>query len=69
MESKKVSIPNISCGHCAHTIQSELSDIDGVDSVDVNVETKAVSVHWQDPASWKEIETVLREINYPPENA
>ncbi len=26
-------IPNISCNHCVHTIQTELSDLDGVQSV------------------------------------
>ena len=67
METKKVTVPNISCGHCAHTIKSELSEIDGVDSVDVNVDSKIVTVDWQSPASWKAIETVLLEINYPPE--
>ena len=32
MTTVKYSIPNISCGHCVHTIQSEVSEIPGVQS-------------------------------------
>ncbi len=30
MTTVTYSIPNISCGHCVHTIQSELSELSGV---------------------------------------
>ena len=67
MENKKVKIPNISCGHCAHTIKQELGELSGVTSVVVDVEEKSVDVAWQAPAGWGEIEATLNEINYPPE--
>jgi copper chaperone len=66
MESKTFTVPNISCGHCVHTIENELGDLTGVSSVKADQATKQVTVQWQSPATWYEIETLLREINYPP---
>lgn len=67
MESKTFVVPNISCGHCTHTIEMELSDLAGVTSVKAEQESKQVTVSWQDPASWEQIRSLLQEINYPPE--
>ena len=33
MTTVKYNVPNISCGHCVHTIQMEVSDLEGVESV------------------------------------
>ncbi len=66
MQSKTFIANNISCGHCVHTIKSELSDLKGVTSVEVDQETKQVEVKWQDPLTWDEIKNLLEEINYPP---
>ncbi len=66
MQSKLFNVDNISCEHCVHTIKSELSDLKGVTSVEVDQETKQVEVKWQDPLTWDEIKNLLEEINYPP---
>jgi copper chaperone len=67
MENKTVRVPNISCHHCVMTIERELKELEGVVSVNADVETKAVSVEWESPADWAGIEALLSEINYPPE--
>jgi copper chaperone len=67
MESKTFTVPNISCGHCVHTIESELTDLKGVTAVKADEQSKKVTVQWDNPASWGEIVKVLEEINYPPE--
>ena len=67
MASKTFVVPNISCGHCTHTVEMELGDLAGVTSVKAEQETKKVTVEWQDPATWEQIEGLLNEINYPPE--
>lgn len=67
MESKTFVVPNISCGHCVHTIQNEVADVDGVKSVKADQQTKKVTVQWDTPATWAKIEKVLQEINYPPQ--
>lgn len=66
METKTFVVPNISCGHCTHTIQMEVSELDGVHSVEADVDTRQVTVEWDKPATWDKIESLLREIDYPP---
>ena len=45
----------------------ELIDLEGVTQVDVDGETKSVSVQFQPPATALKIEQLLEEINYPAE--
>jgi copper chaperone CopZ len=66
MQSKAFSVPNISCGHCTHTIKMELSEIPGVQKVAADLDSRQVFVEWDDPATWEKIEFTLEEINYPP---
>ena len=67
MTTKTFTVPNISCGHCTHTIEMELSDLAGVRSVKAEEATQQVTVTWDEPASWEKIQALLQEINYPPE--
>lgn len=67
MTSKTFTVPNISCGHCTHTIEMEVGDLAGVTQVKAVEETKQVTVEWEDPATWNQIQALLQEINYPPE--
>ncbi len=65
MSTITYQIPNISCMHCVHTIQNELSDLEGVKKVTANAETKSVLVEFEPPATPEIIKEVLAEINYP----
>ena len=65
METEKLSIPNITCGHCVMTIQRELGEIDGVSRVEGDPAAKEITVEWDAPATLAEIKTALKEINYP----
>jgi copper ion binding protein len=67
MAEKTFTVPNISCGHCVHTVKMEVGDIEGVSRVDADEKTKQVTVVWDDPATWDKIRETLVEINYPPE--
>ena len=67
METKTFIVPNISCGHCVHTIENEVGELKGVREVKADEKSKKVTVQWENPANWNEIEKVLTEINYPPE--
>lgn len=66
MTTKTFTVPNISCGHCTHTIEMEVSELAGVAGVKAEQETKQVTIKWGDPASWESIKSLLVEINYPP---
>ncbi|MBN1146820.1 MAG: heavy-metal-associated domain-containing protein [Anaerolineales bacterium] len=65
MTTVTYSIPNISCGHCVHTIQSEVSELQGVISVQANQETRQATITFDAPASETQIKALLAEINYP----
>ena len=63
---KTVSIPNISCSHCAAAIRRNLSEVRGVQDVAVDVDEKRATYRWESPATWQDIVRVLEEIGYPP---
>jgi len=66
MHTKTFEVQNISCGHCVMTIQNEVSDLNGVQSVKADQGTRMVTVTWDAPATWDQIKDLLVEINYPP---
>lgn len=68
MTTVTYSIPAISCGHCTHTIETELGDVQGVQSVKAHEATKKVEITFDAPASEDVIKTLLAEINYPVES-
>jgi copper chaperone len=65
MEQKTLSVPNISCGHCVMSIKNELSEIEGVHSVEGDAKAKSISVKWEAPATLEILKERLKEINYP----
>jgi copper chaperone CopZ len=66
MTTKTFTVPAISCGHCTHTIESELGELAGVENVKADEASKQVTVTWREPANWDQIKATLEEINYPP---
>jgi copper chaperone len=67
MTTKTFTVPNISCGHCTRTVEMEVGEVAGVESVTADVNTRQVTVEWEAPATWDKIKSVLEEINYPPQ--
>ncbi len=43
-ETVTYSVPAIHCAHCATSIREEISEVEGVDEVDVDLDTKVVTV-------------------------
>ncbi|MGC9336136.1 MAG: heavy-metal-associated domain-containing protein [Anaerolineae bacterium] len=66
MAKRTFEVPSISCHHCVMTIKRELGAVEGVINVEADVETKEVTVEWDDRTSWTEIVELLTEINYAP---
>ncbi len=59
----KLSVPNISCGHCAAAINKAIASFDPFAKVEVNVEKKTIAVDTkEDVASLRE---TLAEAGYP----
>ena len=69
MSEKTFQVPAIGCDGCVRTIKTEVSQLSGVKRVDADVQTKVVTVEWDTPASWDQIEDKLVEIEYPPAQA
>jgi copper chaperone CopZ len=67
MTTVTYSVPAISCGHCTHTIETEVGDLQGVQSVKADEATKKVVITFDSPADETKIRALLSEINYPAE--
>ena len=61
------SVPAISCGHCTRTIETEVGELQGVQSVKAAIDTKKVEITFDAPASEDKIKALLAEIDYPVE--
>ena len=69
MPTLTVKTPDISCSHCVHTIQSEVGELPGVQSVQAQEDTKLVTIAFDAPATREQIEALLAEIGYPAQPA
>jgi len=65
MTTVTYSVPAISCGHCTRTIETELGDMQGVQSVKADQATKKVEITFNAPANEAAIKSLLAEIDYP----
>ena len=67
MTTVTYTVPAISCGHCVHTIETEVGELQGVQSVKAEETSKKVTITFDDPATEDMIKALLAEINYPAE--
>ena len=42
------TVPDMSCGHCKQAVSGELSGVAGVETIDVDLDTKLVTVRGHD---------------------
>ena len=68
MTTVTYSVPAIHCGHCTHTIEMEVGELKGVQTVRAEQDTKKVTITFDEPASEEKIKALLAEINYPAED-
>ncbi len=55
------SVPEISCGHCKSTIEGAVNTLDGIDSVEVDIDAKTVTVQGGDSEA---IVTAIEDAGY-----
>ena len=65
MSTVTYNIPSIHCMHCTHTIEMELGELAGVQSVKADLESKRVTVTFDAPADDDKLRALLTEIEYP----
>ncbi|MFY7671957.1 heavy-metal-associated domain-containing protein [Tenacibaculum sp. MEBiC06402] len=61
---REINIENLKCGGCANTIKNGLSEIKGVDNINVNVEDSKVLFHAPDTLVEK-VKDKLSKLGYP----
>ena len=67
MTTVTYNVPAIHCGHCTHTIEMEVGELKGVQSVKADQATKNVQISFDAPATEEKIKALLAEIDYPAE--
>jgi copper chaperone len=62
-ETVTYTVPAIHCNHCAASIREEISEVEGVESVDVDLDSKVVTITAQqvDDAA---VRAAIREAGY-----
>ncbi len=65
IETKTLNVQGMSCQHCVHAVKSSVSALAGVDSVEVSLEKKLVTVGF-DPSrsTLQEITTAIEGEGY-----
>ena len=60
----KFSVPEISCDHCKSTIINTLSSVDNIELVEVNIETKDVTLNSSEDIDLDLVKSLLDEQGY-----
>ncbi|HET9906804.1 MAG TPA: heavy-metal-associated domain-containing protein [Anaerolineales bacterium] len=67
MTTVTYSVPAMHCGHCIHTVEMEVGELQGVQTVKADLPTKKVQITFDTPATEDKIKALLAEIDYPVE--
>ena len=60
----KFTVPEISCDHCKSTIINTLSSVDNIELVEVNIETKDVTLNSSEDIDLDLVKSLLDEQGY-----
>ncbi|WP_080873697.1 copper chaperone CopZ [Oceanobacillus timonensis] len=65
MENKTLNVQGMSCGHCVQSIEGNVGELNGVESVKVHLEDGKVDVSFDsEQVGLKEITEVIEEQGY-----
>jgi copper chaperone CopZ len=62
-ETVTYSVPAIHCDHCAMSIREEVSEVEGVEEVGVDLESKVVTIRGSE-LSDEHLRAAIREAGY-----
>ena len=63
-ETSTWTVTGMTCGHCAASVSEEIREIEGVEGVDVVVETGAVTVTSSTPLDEADVRAAVEEAGY-----
>lgn len=64
MTTTTLNVPDISCDHCKMSIEGAVGEVDGIDSVEVAIEAKTVTVSYGDEVTLDTIVETIEEQGY-----
>ncbi|PCI10165.1 MAG: heavy metal transporter [Flavobacteriaceae bacterium] len=62
---KTIQVENLKCGGCANTIKKGLISIDGIETVDIVIETSEVTIQSEDEVVIESAIKKLSSMGYP----
>ena len=65
---KKLVIPQISCQHCVDTISKALSKVENINSLEVSIDKKTVSIVHSSELDINQIQNLLLDQGYTVES-
>jgi copper chaperone CopZ len=65
MKTEKIVVANMKCGGCESTIKSKISEMEGVQSVIVNLNEDSVTINHNGKVSREDFVKKLHSIGYP----
>lgn len=63
-ETRTYTVSGMTCGHCVSSVTEEVREIPGVESVDVALETGAVTVTSSQPLDDGAVRSAVEEAGY-----
>ncbi|HYH74190.1 MAG TPA: heavy-metal-associated domain-containing protein [Nocardioides sp.] len=64
MDTQTYTVTGMTCGHCAASVTEEISELAGVENVDVVVETGVVTVTSSAPLDESAVRAAVEEAGY-----
>ena len=64
MAEATYTVEGMTCGHCATSVREEVSELSGVQSVDVDVESGRVTVTSDGPLAVEAVAAAVTEAGY-----
>jgi copper chaperone len=63
-QTQTFTVTGMTCGHCVASVTEEISEIPGVESVDVVLDSGAVTVTSSQPLEEQSVRTAVEEAGY-----
>jgi copper chaperone len=63
-ETRTFTVTGMTCGHCVASVTEEVGELDGVESVDVVLDTGAVTVTSSQPVDDAAVRAAVEEAGY-----
>lgn len=63
-QTQTFTVTGMTCEHCAASVREEISEISGVEGVDVVVDTGAVTVTSAEPLDASAVQAAVEEAGY-----